>query len=760
MKRKTKAIISLIIVMTMVIAFIPFNSFKAIATTAYTVTFTVTEGTHVLEQSGDTDLGINGNFLALELGDRTHIGTFSKISDTEYILNVSSGETGFLQFNNNDESYSLFIGENQISAGYEISGNTNIEIKNYVEYQGEGNSEPDPGFNVEVQFDSETIVGNVVTYNVNNTNVDLTVNGADISEGRVQIDGNNLASVTFTLGNTYNNDTMQVVVRGADNYCSPLAVNNNEASLDGLNFPGGGLHLSVEPKNNNGGEQGGGNTQEYQGNATATLNYSVNGVIEYEVGPYEGLGINFSINEVTYRPDESKVSYTEDTAYERDENGQIIRNENEEPIPMLDPETMQPMKEKTGVTITGDTINYDSEGEKVKFVFMMNPGTLMTGLRINGQTINNLPSTSAELEACYIDHRLEIEVNNIDKADIYDIEIEARYPNSNEEFMGNFLWDYNPEGYTSPEDKILNATLTFVEAEYNGHKYKTEEEINSLGGVYIWNDAARKKNYTEEREGCGEAQFPIGTKLTVKIIPDAGYQLVDFGINGGAFDPQEEIGTYTFEVQGGPFHLQANIAQVEDVVKTKSEKIESGSIKLGGEEDSMAIGTARLEVEDVELNAQQISNFEEAAGGYEIKNYVDISLYNTVFKGKETASWDTQVKELTNEATITLRLEEGINVNEVAIVHEKHDGTFEIIEIDSYDEETNTITFKTKSFSNYAIASKAEIATEETKTATDEKESNPKTGDNIIIAAVVLVIAVLGTVIISKSKNKKTQKNK
>ena len=78
----------------------------------------------------------------------------------------------------------------------------------------------------------------------------------------------------------------------------------------------------------------------------------------------------------------------------------------------------------------------------------MAPGTLMTGLVINGKSITTLPKTSTELAAVYHDHRLEIEVNGIDKADIYNIEISARYPNSNEEFMGSFLWDYNPQGYT------------------------------------------------------------------------------------------------------------------------------------------------------------------------------------------------------------------------------------------------------------------------------------------------------------------------
>lgn len=505
-------------------------------------------------------------------------------------------------------------------------------------------------------------------------------------------------------------------------YSFTIELENIGTATDEHNNIIGFIAFNVEAESQNpvGGPGGGSNTQDYQGNTIATLNYSVNGAVEYEEGPFEGLGINFRINGVPYRPDGNKVNYTEDTAYERDEHGQLILGENGDPIAVKDPETMQPMKEKTSVTVTGDIIHYDSDSDNVNFVFMMNPGTLMTGLRINGQTINNLPRTRAELQACYTDHMLEIEVDNIVKADTYDIVIESRYPNSSEEFMGNFLWDYNPNGYTGLEDKILNATLTFVEAEYNGHKYTTEEEVNALGGIYIWNDAERKNIYTEDREGCGEAQFPVGTKLTVKIIPDAGYQLIDFGINGGVFDPQEEIGTYTFTVQGGPFHLQATIAQVENIVKSKSEKVESGTITLGGTENSMAIGTARLDVDDVTLSQEQITNFEKAAEGYNINDYVDISLFNTVFNGKETSSWDTKVKDLQNDATITLKLEDDVNADDVAIVHETHDGKYEIIQVE-YDESTNSVTFKTKSFSNYAIAIKTDKSKKE-----DNKEKEPE----------------------------------
>ena len=646
---KSKSFIALFIVLGMVLSVIPF---KVFANNSYTITFTVQAGTdHEMEIDGG-HLKIDGQYV-----DPREATDYSvTLENGVATITINDGTATTLNFNSRIPGtetglYSLYANGNEINNGTNFSGNTVIQIQDYVEH---------------------------------------------------------------TQG---------------------------------------------------GGEHNGNNTQNYQGNSTATLNYKVTGDIEYD--DEMGTGVGFQINGVTYKMDDQKAQFTEGPSYERDENGQLILDENNNPIPVKNPDTLEPMNKKTGVTITGDTIKYDNDEStnKVNFNFVTSWNTVIESIEINGVTVDNLPQTKEELAGHYRNQAIEIPVNDIANATSYDIEIVARMATKNELYMGNFLWDYNPQGYTGPEDKILNATLTFVEAEYQGQKYTTEEEINSLGNIYNWKDAERKNIYADEREGVGEAQFPTGTKLTVTIIPDAGYQLVDFGINGGVFEPQEEIGTYTFVIQGGNFHLQATIAQVEDVVKSKSEKVESGNIELGGEEGAMSVGTARLDVDDVELSPEQISNFEEAADGYEIKNYVDISLFNTVFKGKETESWDTQVKDLDNDAIITLKLEEGVDGNEVVIVHEKHDGTYEIIPVE-YNPETNTITFKTKSFSNYAIATKDVSAPTETdeetteNTKTTDISSNPTTGDNIIMVISIFAIATFGLFTTLKvNKNRRIRKH-
>ena len=198
-------------------------------------------------------------------------------------------------------------------------------------------------------------------------------------------------------------------------------------------------------------------------------------------------------------------------------------------------------------------------------------------------------------------------------------------------------------------------------------------------------------------------------------------------------------------------HICGIFEKVDDKVNAESSKVKNGTIELGGKEINS--GSVVLSVNDVELNNEQISNFERNANGYNISSYLDINLSQVIYKGTASSFWENELKNLNNPAKITLNLEEGINGDEVVIVHEKHDGTYEIIPT-TYNKETNTITFATTSFSNYAIASKTN-SLEQNSEAIKDDNSNPKTGDNILAYSIIFVISLLGIVTISVANRKK-----
>ena len=255
----------------------------------------------------------------------------------------------------------------------------------------------------------------------------------------------------------------------------------------------------------------------------------------------------------------------------------------------------------------------------------------------------------------------------------------------------------------------------------------------------------------------GWANIRPGSRVVFEFIPEYGYQLTKVLSNGNALEAQDTVNQYEFIMPDTNVHFDAEFTRTEDIVKSNSDKVSGGSITLGS---NLEAGSVQLSVSNIELSSDKIKGFENAAEGYTVSNYLDIDLYNVFYKGKDDEDdvWSNKIAELDEEATISLQLAEGINADNIVIVHNVHDGEeYEIIEIESYDKETNTITFKTKSFSNYAIATKTTETTEITEKT--DKSNNPITGDNIIMIITIFAIATVGTIstflIAKKSKSRK-----
>lgn len=267
-----------------------------------------------------------------------------------------------------------------------------------------------------------------------------------------------------------------------------------------------------------------------------------------------------------------------------------------------------------------------------------------------------------------------------------------------------------------------------------GYVPKDEEDAEWIKEFSLKNGSAYiKAVYDEDGNlvdndfgtGVGEDYFgwvdiTPGYKVVFEFVPEYGYQLTEVLSNGHALEPQSVTNQYIFTMPDTNIHFDAEFTKTEDIVKANSIKVSSGEVTLG--KNALGGGTAQLTVNDIELTSEKIAGFEKAAGEYSISDYLDIDLYQVFYKGKNDANdvWSNKISELDKEATISIKLEDGVNTDDIIIVHNIHDGEeYEIIEVDSYDAETNTITFKTKSFSNYAIATKT--ATSDTKS----EVSNP-----------------------------------
>ena len=246
----------------------------------------------------------------------------------------------------------------------------------------------------------------------------------------------------------------------------------------------------------------------------------------------------------------------------------------------------------------------------------------------------------------------------------------------------------------------------------------------------------------------GSLVIPAGARITMRVIPDYGYQVLN--VNMADLEVNDDgVGEFTFTVPGGAAYFMADVVEMDNEVTIDSKKISSGAIDLG-DQTTLSQGTARLEVSDVELSEENKGKFVNLAlgEGYDVKNYLNISLSNIVYQGNEENAWEDEVHELNEPATITLQLEEGIDGNEIVILHEKDDGTYEIIET-TYDPAARTISFKTSSFSNYAIASRT-VSTPNTGLFT--KTMNGSNQTLITTSIIVIVISAIGFATVYRKK--------
>ena len=330
--------------------------------------------------------------------------------------------------------------------------------------------------------------------------------------------------------------------------------------------------------------------------------------------------------------------------------------------------------------------------------------------------------------------RAEFEVEPAKK---YEIIVTKSKDNSN--VPKTMIWDSDKTNNPSIKDNELlkNGTIEILDIK--------DSSGNSVGLDNVKQDLDKNN---------GWASIVPGSKVILRLKPNYGYQLTSITINDKKLEAGEEQSTFEYIMPDTNVHISGIFEKVDDKVNTKSDKVKNGVIELN--EKEIDTGTVVLSVEDINLSKEQISNFEKNANGYHISSYLNINLSQVIYKGNQENIWENELRELNNPAKITLKLEDGIDGNEVVIVHEKHDGTYEIIPT-TYDSENNTIIFSTTSFSNYAIASKT-VAVQN-----DQKDNtiNPKTGDNVIVYIVLFIIAILGIitlVIVNIKKGKKIKK--
>ena len=229
------------------------------------------------------------------------------------------------------------------------------------------------------------------------------------------------------------------------------------------------------------------------------------------------------------------------------------------------------------------------------------------------------------------------------------------------------------------------------------------------GGVKIIsatlnNENAIKENISNQAEDgtVGYVWIKPGATVTIQLIPDYGYQLNAFSLNGFPLVAQQAVSTFSFEMAGTHLHLSAIFAAYDDEVSETAEGVSGGNITGG--EDVIDSGNLRLSVADSAMDGDERTAMESstAAENVDLINYLAVDLEQFLKKGSGGEEWVTALEELSDEVTIVLNVGTDLDETKTYVVVREHNDVYEQIQA-VYDKAAGTLTFSSDKFSDYAI---------------------------------------------------------
>lgn len=201
--------------------------------------------------------------------------------------------------------------------------------------------------------------------------------------------------------------------------------------------------------------------------------------------------------------------------------------------------------------------------------------------------------------------------------------------------------------------------------------------------------------------------------VTIKLIPDYGYQLSGASINGVTLAPQTEVSTFTFKMPDTNVHFKGIFTQTSDEINTSATKVSSASFENGA--NAAPSGNLRLTVadsnEDTTNALAQVANAVSAEA-------VNLTLDQIVSKGNGN-SWETPVTQFGQPVKMKLKVADYDTAAGYEVVRE-HNGN--LTKLTTSVSEDGTLTFETNQFSTYFIVKTAKKA--DNGNAKTEKSSN------------------------------------
>lgn len=222
--------------------------------------------------------------------------------------------------------------------------------------------------------------------------------------------------------------------------------------------------------------------------------------------------------------------------------------------------------------------------------------------------------------------------------------------------------------------------------------------------------------------------------VTIKLIPDYGYQVVGAKINGDvALTADAGTNEFRFKMPNTNVHFRGIFTKTEDIVSGGATGVNSASLTNGNAVANTG-GTAKMTISSANAaSSSDISNLVgDAADGSKQAQAVDIRMSQLFYKNSADSVWSDDKSELSSPAEVKLVVAQ--SAAGYAVLRE-HDGTVEKIP-SYYDAATGTVIFASDKYSVFTLVPLTESDNEYTPikvspdVPADSSSETPSNGSN------------------------------
>ena len=205
--------------------------------------------------------------------------------------------------------------------------------------------------------------------------------------------------------------------------------------------------------------------------------------------------------------------------------------------------------------------------------------------------------------------------------------------------------------------------------------------------------------------------------VTIKLIPDYGYQVVGAKINGDIdLTAGTNVNVFSFSMPNTNVHFQGIFTSTEDIVSNSSSAVSGAS--FAGNAVASTGGTAKMTIanatpSDTSVVTQEIDTSKDVQA-------VDITMDQLFYKNSAESIWTEHKTELGSAAQVELTVKQA--ADGYAVLRE-HEGSVEEI-ASNYDESTNKITFASDKYSTYTL-----VPLKTANNTYTEEETKPASSD-------------------------------